>query len=89
MSDGIPVYIDKHGIVWTNNEDLKPNGEALTNDQLEQLKREYFEAGHNAKIREEYNRALLQSGLVNAAGRYQTVEEAFESYEATKKDGEG
>ena len=69
------VYIDKHGIVWTNNEDLKPNGIALTYEQLEQLKREYFEAGQKSV-------GVGHMGDV-------TFETGFEEYEATKKDGEG
>lgn len=63
-------------------------GYFLTEAELEQRDRriaeEAFEKGHHAKIRQEYNSAVLKN-FAGAAGRFVTVEEAFQNYWAEKK----
>lgn len=49
---------------------------------------EAFRAGHEAKIRQEYNSAIMRNGFGNAAGRYITVEEAFTDYQNRKGRGD-
>jgi len=43
MTNPIPIYIDKHRIVWTR--DLPPNGVAMTNEERKRELVEAFEAG--------------------------------------------
>jgi hypothetical protein len=95
MSDGIPVFIGEHnGEPFVNKIDPveasrgegDPNGLALTFDQLEQLKREYWEAARQ--------RVLLASGYIKDGKQHVITTSdnlkyrTFEDYEATKKDGE-
>lgn len=55
--------------------------------ELERREREAFEAGHKAKIKQEYNSSLIKNGFVRAAGRYISVEEAFEDYKKSRGEG--
>ena len=62
------------------------DGFYITAAELEQREREAFEAGHKAKVRQEYNSALIKNGFVSAAGRYKDVDEAFNDYLKQRKE---
>jgi hypothetical protein len=100
MSEGIPVYIKHHKGLDQIEEivsitvlcpeektfEYVKDGIALTNSELEQLKREYWEAARQ--------RVLLASGYIKDGKQHVITTSdnlkyrTFEDYEATKKDGE-
>jgi len=58
MTNPIPVYIDKHRIVWTR--DLPPNGVAMTN---EERRRELIEAFNRGQERRQFKKVVYQTGV--------------------------